>query len=115
MVEVFLLEKIFRFYYKQKYTANIIIPTCYQINGMNYDLIVKDVIDQIYYKINKGSKFRNKCKYAKFINAKFIISTTCTSDLTVMIPYLDGVLYNPYNKSDITALERQNKINNLLK
>ncbi|HOB25700.1 MAG TPA: hypothetical protein PKG93_00935 [Bacilli bacterium] len=75
--------------------------------------IVDDIFDQIYKRFEEDPIFEKKCRNVKYVltNYHFTHKSGCIYETTRQIPYLDGVLYNPY---DHKSYSRQIKLNKLL-
>jgi hypothetical protein len=99
------------------------IPTRYT-EGHSYDVqdliikgesdwIIEDIFEQIYRKFKEYPKLEKRCR-----NVKMVITTYYKDDeyrntgsIVIFIPYIDGELFNPYNKK---VLKRQLKLKELL-
>ena len=141
MIEIKIFIKILKLLgFIKESEVSINIPTCYNVeiyNFYNDDKVMNDIFAQIYHRIETDNKFRKRCKDVKYIKTSFQVipyyrfhalwqnpisntngtipkAVSLTEDVTIMIPYVEGVLYNPFDQSVVSALERQEKINKLI-
>lgn len=106
---------------EHKDDITIILPSSYPEEGIielislnnSYQWIVDDIFDQIYKRFEEDPIFEKKCRNVKYVltNYHFTHKNGCIYETTRQIPYLDGVLYNPY---DHKSYSRQIKLNKLL-
>ena len=78
---------------------------------------MKDIIRQIYREFEKEQILEKRCR-----NVEKVMVTYYTSDnkknygsIITSIPYIEGVLYNPYENGVDEMIKRSKVINSLLK
>lgn len=120
MIEILIIKKIINFFINKE--VSITIPTRYNISSdhsWKNSYIIDDVFDQVYHKIKSDSKFKKKCDEVSHIKISFEVSyfsdRSFIQKKTIITPYIDGVLYNPFDNSTMISLNRERKINSLLK
>lgn len=82
-------------------------------------LIMEDIFSKIYTKFESDKILEKRCRNVKQVWVTYYQSDIEFGDsggsIITTIPYVDGTLHNPFDKSVMSALERQRKIDNLLK
>lgn len=77
--------------------------------------ILEDIFRQVYIQLENNKKLEKCCR-----NVKQVYVTYYQSDdhrggsIITIIPYIDGILYNPFDRSVMSALNRERTINSLL-
>jgi hypothetical protein len=104
------------------------IPTCYNESDLNEILynkkcntdrtkyIIDDVIKQTYRKLNVDSLFEKRCRRVRKVMITYytIDSKDNCGSIITSLPYIDGILYNPYESGVSELLQRNQKIDQLL-
>lgn len=78
-------------------------------------LIMEDILTNLYSQLNKDKKLEKRCRNVKQVCVTYYQSKDHRGgSIVTFIPYEDSILYNPFDKPVMSALERERKINKLL-
>jgi hypothetical protein len=78
-------------------------------------LILDDIFDQIYKRFEKDSIIEKRCSNIRAVFVTFYRNNNYDGgSRLIRVPYLDGVLYNPYDQYAHQSFMRQIKLNRLL-
>ena len=103
------------------------IPTIYPEKGLDEILdnkceskeanwIMEDIMNQIYDRFKQDTIIEKRCRNVKQVWVTYYSNPDNTGggSIVTRIPYVDGVLYNPFEKGVYESLERNRKIEQLL-
>jgi hypothetical protein len=103
------------------------IPTSYPEKGLyeihdnkckskESKLIMEDIMSQIYDRFQKDPIRERRCRNVKQVWVTYYSNENEKGGGSIItnIPYVDGVLYNPFEKGVHESLERNKKIDQLL-
>ena len=105
-----------RIYEEQQDDITINIPTAYQEKGLDEIWDMKDIMNQIYDRFKQDTIIEKRCRNVKQVWVTYYSNPDNTGggSIVTRIPYVDGVLYNPFEKGVYESLERNRKIEQLL-
>ena len=92
------------------------IPTAYPEKGLDEIWDMKDIMNQIYDRFKQDTLIEKRCRNVKQVWVTYYSNPDNTGggSIVTRIPYVDGVLYNPFEKGVYESLERNRKIEQLL-
>ena len=92
------------------------IPTAYPEKGLDEIWDMKDIMNQIYDRFKQDTIIEKRCRNVKQVWVTYYSNPDNTGggSIVTRIPYVDGVLYNPFEKGVYESLERNRKIEQLL-
>lgn len=122
-----LLLRLFHFFrlrldeeHQDDITMNI--PTVYpdtcdnKCESKKAKIVMDDIMDQIYSRFKSDKIFEKRCRNVKQVWITYYkYLDKSTGSIITMIPYVDGILYNPFEKGVRELLNRNQKIEDLLK
>jgi hypothetical protein len=85
-------------------------------NSKQAKWIMEDIMNQIYDRFQKDTIREKRCRNIKQVWVTYYSNPNETGggSIVTIIPYIDGVLYNPFEKGVNESLERNKKIDELL-
>ena len=77
--------------------------------------VIDDIINQVYVHFQNNPKTEKCCRNVRQVFVTYYINENGRDgSMVTTIPYVDGILYNPFEKGIQESLDRNNKIDQLL-
>ena len=77
--------------------------------------VIDDIINQVYVYFQNNPKTEKCCRNVRKVFVTYYINEDGRNgSMVTTIPYVDGILYNPFEKGIRESLDRNNKIDQLL-
>lgn len=121
------ISHLFRFRLNEEHQDDIMvnIPTIYHQEAIQeiWDnkceseeakWVMNDIINQVYVYFQNNPKTEKCCRNVRQVFVTCGYHTSVSSIFIDVIPYVDGILYNPFEKGIQESLDRNNKIDQLL-